>query len=96
MAATALISRMMASATTIIRAKAQRDRAPFVLHWDQGLTLERDASVGQFHAQAFLVDGFQQAGPNRAMNVDGQADHAVRKRVEFQHGESSEISGVVP
>ena len=47
---------------------------------EHGLTLELDASVLPFHAHAFLVDGFHQAGPNPAMNVDGQADHAVRKR----------------
>ena len=47
---------------------------------DHGLALKLDASVLQFDAHAFLADGFQQAGPNPAMNVDGQAGHAVRKR----------------
>ena len=47
---------------------------------DHGLTLELDATGLPFHAHAFLADGFHQAGPNPAMNVDGQADHAVRKR----------------
>lgn len=44
---------------------------------ERNLTLEGEAGVSQFPAEAFLIDGFQQAWAKLSMHLDGKANDLI-------------------
>jgi hypothetical protein len=44
---------------------------------ERGLVLELDVGLGEFVAEAFVVDGFENAGTESAVHAHRQADDAV-------------------
>ena len=51
----------------------------------RNLPLERQASLGEFEAKAFLINRFQKPGPERFMHVDRATDHLLGQFATRQH-----------
>lgn len=56
---------------------------PLIVERYGNLAGKRNAAKFQFHAERFLIDGLKKAGTKQAMDLDGSANHLVRKPIYF-------------
>lgn len=52
-------------------------------HSDRHLTLEHDAAERQFVTQCLFVESFEQAGPERGVNLDRGSDDLLGQSIPF-------------
>jgi hypothetical protein len=71
---------MIVFSTTIVRAKAKRDRCAFVGSGHHDFALERKSDLLQFQTWARRINGLKKPRPNVPMHVDRKPNNHFSQR----------------